>query len=138
MPKLHTMLKKRFLKNGTFCSEGSVLLKSRNLKPYKWIISYLNNDMLMSNIYVDKEVYAEKGLLDILEPLVSTNLRYGKSVSKEELIQILYLYQEGFCGLCQTGIPLDRTDIVDLDMYLREKELEIIHYPSKYELKKSF
>jgi hypothetical protein len=139
MPKLHTMLKKRFKKNGIFYSEeGNVLLQARKFKPYKWIICFYDSNALMSNIYVDKEVYAKKGLFHIIEPLVYTNLRYGKSVSKEELIQILYLYQEGFCGLCQTGISLDRTDIVDLDMYLREKELEIIHYPSKYELKKSF
>ena len=91
----------------------------------------------MSNIYVDKEVYAKKGQLDTIEPLVSTNLRYGKSVSKKELIQILYLYQEGLCGLCQTVVPFYSMDM-DIDMFIREKELEIVHYPSKYELKKSF
>ncbi|MBS1736495.1 MAG: hypothetical protein JSS98_07775 [Bacteroidetes bacterium] len=82
-PKIYTMIKERFIKDGTFCSENSTLLKVHQIKPHKsrsLIILSPNDDMLRSNIYVDKEVYAKKETSN-KELLAFSNLNYGRDLN---------------------------------------------------------
>lgn len=122
------MIKERFIKDGTFCSENSTLLKVHQIKPHKSVIMPSpNHDMLRSNIYVDKEVYAEKETSN-KELLAFSNLNYDRDLSWQELFIILHIYQKGFCELCQKEIDYDSIP----------KGVEIDYQPAIYELKKSF
>lgn len=129
-PKIYTMIKERFIKDGTFCSENSTLLKVHQIKPHKsrsLIILSPNDDMLRSNIYVDKEVYAKKETSN-KELLAFSNLNYGRDLNWQELLLILHTYQKGICELCQKEIDYDSIPA----------GVEIDHQPAIYELKKSF
>lgn len=129
-PKIYTMIRKRFIKDGTFCSENRTLLKVHKIKPHKSVSLIMlspNHDMLRSNIYIDKEVYANKVTSNI-ELLAYTNLKYGRNLTRQELLILLHTYQKGFCGLCQK----------EIDSNSIPKDVEIDHQPAIYELKKSF
>jgi hypothetical protein len=129
-PKIYTMIRERFIKDGTFCSEKMTLLKAHKIKPYKsasLIMLSPNYDMLRSNIYVDKEVYAKKETSNI-ESLAYTKLKYGRDLSRQELFIILHTYQKGLCELCQKEIDHDSIP----------RAVEIDHQPTIYELKKPF
>jgi len=67
-PKIYTMIREKFIKDGTFCSENSTLLRVQKIKPHKSVSLIMlspNYEMLRSNIYIDKEVYANKKKLQI-------------------------------------------------------------------------
>jgi hypothetical protein len=124
------MIRERFIKDGTFCSKKMTLLKAHKINPYKsasLIMLSPNYDMLRSNIYVDKEVYAKKETSNI-ELLAYTNLKYGRDLSRQELFIILHTYQKGLCELCQKEIDPDSIP----------RAVEIDHQPTIYELKKPF
>lgn len=129
-PKVYTMIREKFIKEGTFCSENSTLLKVHQIKPHKSVSLIMlspNHDMLRSNIYVDKEVYTKKKTSN-MKLLAYSNLNYGRDLSRQELFIILHTYQKGLCDLCKKEIDYDSIP----------KGVEIDHQPAIYELKKSF
>jgi hypothetical protein len=126
-PKIYTFIRTNFRNQNRFVSKSKVLLRVGDVNPFESVpLVFIapGNGFLVDNPYVDvdQDIIDEKIEKNLSLQRVS-KLSYGRNLSKQELIYLLFEYQEGICLHCLKEIDLDNESV------------ELDHFPSISELK---
>jgi len=124
-PKIYTFIKTNFRNQNRFVSKNKVLLRVTDVNPFESVpLVFIapGNEFLVANPYVDQDIIDKKIKNNLRLQRVS-KLSYGRKLSKQELIYLLFEYQKGICPHCLKEIQLDN------------ESFELDHFPSISELK---
>lgn len=125
IPKIYTFIRTNFRSQNRFISKNKILLKVGDVNPFESVpLVFIapGNEFLVANVYVDQDIINEKIESNLALQKIS-KLNYGRNLSKQELIYLLWDYQKGICHHCLKEIDLEN------------EQVELNHFPSISELK---